>query len=608
MSNGIGIAIFGIDRLTGQIGGWAKGWHKQLGSVAGSGTSSISQMGRAISGLSFAGAIAGAATLAATVKGVTDGLADAASKQTQLIASSSDLSQTLGIPLARARALNESTQAGLARIAADLPGVTADYVAIQNSLTGTFGDMFRGDEKGFQTGITDFSKRVGVLSSIRQLDASMSGSAINRLLSGTSGFGEISQVDIFQKNPMLIRAIRNSASQMGLDVADFKEWTQQQRYQVLDSALKFAAPDSLMKEFTGTTESILQGIQTNLFDPILGTFGFLRRIAGKGNRTALDAFAGYLQSFMALMDSLGKLGDRLGIRFDPMEALISFFDGVADFTNRLAQMVDGARLPELQTLDINGALKGFWNGLATLVDPANIGNMMPWVDNAINSIVNGINTFIDMGVNHLVNGDPAAIGYSIGRLLGGIQDLLNRVGMSLLGGLSRINWLGVVNILLLGVTNSIIAFVTLVAGYIGRLGDNVSGMVSRMTSSVVQPAIANIGKAIARLLNSIPSFLDGALSAAVPGYGVVRSFLGSAPAPTAPTSNPFTTGTATPSALPLTTPNVATSTTSSSVFAPTVNVNGATFGNDRAATDNIMQRLEQLYQDSRQQSLLQPGF
>lgn len=266
------------------------------------------------------------------VNALRTALWDAAKQQTQTIATSSDVATNLAVPIGDARKTVEGIQATLAKTAAELPGTTNDYNQAFLAIGGTLAGMFQGDVEGFKAASEEMTKRVGILGSIRGVSGGESGMAMNRLLSGTMGFGEARQLDLFQKNPQLQKLLEAESKQRGLDISRIQKWSLQDRYQVISKALTLAAPDSLINEFKGTTESIIQSWQTNLFDPMVGIFGVSRRIASEGNRTALDALANLLTQIDILTKAMGGMG------VDPMKELIRFFDWLALGAAQLAGM------------------------------------------------------------------------------------------------------------------------------------------------------------------------------------------------------------------------------------------------------------------------------
>lgn len=319
--------------------------------VTGAGSAWTSFVGNLASGV----VIRGLEAATDGVRGLTGAILDGALIQTQNLASASDIALNLGVPLKDAQGIVTDTQVQIANIAAALPGVTRDYQQVFNGVSGAIADQFRGDTETFQAVSIDITKRVGALSAIRGTDASMSASAITRLLAGTAGFGEISQVDILQKNPQLVKNIRARAAELGVEMGNWKNLAADTRLDIVSTALKIAAPDSFLESFTGTFESMLEGMKTAVFDPTVGTFGVLRVIAERGGRNVMDSARSALGQFLALSQEVGQLLDRSGLSFDPMAGVIDFLDGVTGLFTQAALDLDS--LPDFS-----------WDSLQTLAD------------------------------------------------------------------------------------------------------------------------------------------------------------------------------------------------------------------------------------------------
>lgn len=266
-------------------------------------------------------------------------LGDAGRFQTLAIAQASDVSTNLGVGVSEARALVENTQMKVADIAAALPGVTKDYNDIFQAIGATVAEQHRGNAEAFQEASLEMTKRVGVLAAIRNVSGQEAGSAFNRLLAGTMGYGEARQLDLLQKNPMLQKSIERQLAAIGATTRQWTKLSQPQRYDILMGALKDAVPDTLVSEFSGTTESILQTWQTSLLDPLKGIFGMMRRVKGANNRSTLDAFQGFLQSWDGFAMSAVKLAKAKGLNIDPMMGVIEVFDYLSDIGNRYTQAV-----------------------------------------------------------------------------------------------------------------------------------------------------------------------------------------------------------------------------------------------------------------------------
>jgi hypothetical protein len=276
------------------------------------------------------GALSGFTTAIDYVK---QGLWEAAQIQTSIIASSSDLANNLKIPIGEARKVIEDSQVAISAIAAALPGETAGYADIYRSISGTLSKTLSGDE--FTKQSEEFTKRIGVLAAIRGADASTAGNASNRFLAGTMGFGEAVVQDIFQRNPALYSALLDQLKEQQVDPEDWKKVQQGVRTKIFSAALAKAAPDALIAEFEGTFQGTIETLRTQVFDPISGLFGLLRRLPSQGGRNVLDAANGVLQALNGLKDNLVAIAKSLGINLDPMYYLIQVFDNVTDIVSRL---------------------------------------------------------------------------------------------------------------------------------------------------------------------------------------------------------------------------------------------------------------------------------
>lgn len=297
----------------------------------------------------------------AAVGKIKDALLEAASIETTTIAASSDVGKYLGMDIKGARSLMEDTSGKIAEVAAALPGVTKGYSEIFNSISGTIAEQSGGDKDKFQSTSLDITKRAGVLGAIRNVDMSQAGSTLNRGIAGTMGLGELFLNDLFQKNPELMKAMRTGIKAIGKTEKDWKNLTTETRLGIVQNALKFATPDTLIKEFEGTTEAILQGMQTNLFDPIKGAFGMLRRVKSLGNRNALDGFNGFLKSWSRVSEAFGKILKANGINTDPVVMIVKVFDFLTDIGNTVALFLQGNK-----GVKVGGILKDLTTWFSTL--------------------------------------------------------------------------------------------------------------------------------------------------------------------------------------------------------------------------------------------------
>lgn len=314
-----------------------------------------------LGGAAFSAAQTAIDGVTSSIRGMTRAIQEASQVETNSIVAASDIAAGLKIDLDPAVALVNNTQLQIAKIAAALPGEVQDFNAIFRQVASAIAPL-SSNPLDFQNKALEISKRAGVLAVNSGADPDQSGSVLDRFISGTSTFSELALNDIFQKNSLLTNEIRRLMKESGFEPSQLKQMTAEARLDILDRALKVATPDKLIQKLQGTASTVIGDIWSKLFNPQTGLFGFLRQIPEMNNRSALDGFAGMLQSLFNLGTTIGS---RIG--FDPMEGLISFFDWVSDLSNRLNLMISGA-IP----FDLGDFYKGVSDFIGSVVDKVGV--------------------------------------------------------------------------------------------------------------------------------------------------------------------------------------------------------------------------------------------
>lgn len=271
----------------------------------------------------------------ASVSYIHGAIMEAAQMQTSMIASASDLATNMKIPIDQAIKMGEDSQTAIAGIAAALPGETAGYADIFRSISGTLSKQFSGDE--FKKESEEFTKRIGILTAIRGSDPTMAGIASNRLLGGTMTPGEAIQQDLFARNVPLLENLYDEMEKMQVSPNDWRELQQSVRTQIFSAALAKAAPDALIKAFEGTFQGTMESLKTQLFDPISGLFGVLRRVESQDGMHLLDAVNGIFQTLNNLKERVVGVLQSTGINLDPFHYLIGFFRNINEGIGELLQ-------------------------------------------------------------------------------------------------------------------------------------------------------------------------------------------------------------------------------------------------------------------------------
>lgn len=405
----------------------------------GSATGMAATFGSALAGVGLAAITTGALAAAGAVWKLNGAMESAGKFQTRTIMTSSDIASQLAVPIEEATKRVENMQQRLAKSAANLPGVTQDYVDLFNVLGGTSATVFKGrpDEWAKQT--EDMVTRIGVLAAGSGVDGQQAGSVIGRAISGAAGFGELATNDIIQKNTLFRQAILDNLTKLGKSQDDWKELTSDQRFKVLQEALKVATPDSLINKFNGTYESVTQGFMTYWFDPLSGVFGVLKKVNTEngGIKTALQSWTEMLMAFNALGSAVGEV---MGFDVDePMRVLIEFLDAFSSIVRhtaaaiKLAKFGNNANIGNLEEIRaiilnfINGAIQSFSNSVMNW-DTGMSANGMKSLMDGLSSLFQGIN-WGDAGM---------AIGVFISKTLIVLLDaLFSGAFLNLLGSFSK---------------------------------------------------------------------------------------------------------------------------------------------------------------------------
>ncbi len=319
----------------------------------------------------------GAMAIAQGIQMITNGIQSgigavqqAAKTQTLGLAQAGDLSSQLGISFTKAKDLVAEMRSEISKMAAELPGENRDYNAISTQISATVAGYSKGNIERFKEDSLELTKRFGILASIRGVDPNMGGSALNRMLSGTMGIGEGFGVnDIFQKNPLLRTFIQEQLKIIGKSEADWKQLTNETRAKILITASKKAVADETVAQFDGTVDSMIQVINSKIFDQDIGLFGFLKKIPNMDNRTGLDAVQGLMLTLGDLGNSLAPFVQKMGLtEHSFMEGVITVVDFFSDVTSAVIGKVNGEKttVASVVTKGFRGLITGF-NGVLGLL-------------------------------------------------------------------------------------------------------------------------------------------------------------------------------------------------------------------------------------------------
>ena len=330
----------------------------------------------------LAGVGAGIGVLTAAAGGVALSVAGAQDALIGRIGSTATAAQFMGKSFDEVAPFVQSVQKEMVDLAATLPGTTADYVAISDSLYDSVIPAFQDlngvfDEQAGTDALKDLAGGFGVLQAQAGLTTRQTSAALDKILSGTASEAQLLTTEFGMKN----RAFMDSLSK----VADERNQTMDQFLQDSDprtllegltDAINATVTDDLKANLSATASGAIEGIKTKLFDPIGGLFGALREVTVGGEATdlaseaallinAVDSFAG---SVVGLMESLGINIDPMQVAAQSVRWLTTTISSIGDGVDEFAQSIrDGDfqfELPTDLSFKLGSALANGFNFIA----------------------------------------------------------------------------------------------------------------------------------------------------------------------------------------------------------------------------------------------------
>lgn len=288
----------------------------------------------------------------------TSAVSEAAASQGDLITSAGALRAVIGGSFDAAYDYAGRLNEQFARLGAQLPGTAEDFAQIGRTLTDNVATAFQAvdgsfDKVGFEDRLTSITQSVGVLAAASKTAATEAGMAIARVLDGDSGAFKLL---LFDKNPVVKSQITKALAAMGKDLKDWGTLTQQMRLELLDKALTAAAGPEVIDKLQNTVDGILSSWKSNVFDPTVGTFGMLRKLAERGGSTALDALQGVLVQTEQLFEELRILWP---FKRDPMVALFDAFNTLTKWLSAATGIVEAINVNLAEGRGLQGVYEAF---------------------------------------------------------------------------------------------------------------------------------------------------------------------------------------------------------------------------------------------------------
>lgn len=321
--------------------------------------------------------------------------------------------------------------AELSKIAGALPGATADYQKVANSIMDNVIPAFK-DANGvlnkgeFQQNLTDITKQMTLLGIQSGTDASAVGMFTARLLDGN--IASARQLLFADNNPAFINLLEQEMKKRGKKLDDLKTMNAKERIEVVKAVSGKLVTDDVINAASNTVEGLLAGIQSSLFDPTSGVFGLLRDLStGEGQQNVMTAVASSIKALQDFFDAGASIFKALGVpSVDPMMVL---YNGVNTFTGWVKQASAAATLISKTISGTGGGLTGFQVAVEKFLDPTRLMAGVDYLFSIASTWINGgFERIAQITSSLFAGGKGMAGGFVVGEKIGAfVGDLLGRI-------------------------------------------------------------------------------------------------------------------------------------------------------------------------------------
>ena len=301
----------------------------------------------------------------------------------------------------------------ISKLAAALPGTNAEYRAIASQITANVLPAFKDlngvlDQKGFETGLLNITKNLGVLSTASKTTSANTALFVNRFLSGDAD-GRLKILEFSQNNPAFLALVDKYMKESGTKLSDY---SRKGREALLEKVTEQLVTPEVIKAASGSVSGLIESLKANLFDATTGLFGLsrdldLKRSGEQSAFTALNTSLSILIGDNGLFNTIAKTLTTLGISFgDPMIALrnsilgfnqdivtiTSFFKGLnsTNIDSAIGQFVNQIGEWTIGFLNING-LVSFASTIDWTQVFVSVGIVLANIVNTLSSVIAGVN-------------------------------------------------------------------------------------------------------------------------------------------------------------------------------------------------------------------------
>jgi hypothetical protein len=226
----------------------------------------------------------------------------------------------LGMGFAESAKMTDRITTELAKSAERLPGATKDYLQAFQGVSDTL-SMSGGLTK---QGLTDAGREmVELVAMLGKASGSGSGATstvIGKML-GDTGSEALFRIDAFEKVPAFKAILEKDLEKAGKTLDDFFKMDAAAKQKQLVSVKKRLFSDDYVTQMNASMDNQMQVLQSQLFDPTAGMFGFLRKVRLDGDTKDTSVFTELGLAFQSLTGLIQNVTGMLGKGEDPMKQL-----------------------------------------------------------------------------------------------------------------------------------------------------------------------------------------------------------------------------------------------------------------------------------------------
>jgi hypothetical protein len=272
---------------------------------------------------------------------------EAKSTELKLVGSTGSFAALTGKSFAESGKFVQSFNQDIAKVAGALPGATAEYNQVANSIMDNVIPAFKGADgslnlNGLREGLVEVTKNMTVLGKIADVPANAVGMFTSRFLTKNQSLAGLAQLQFATDSPAFLGQVKEALKAQKKTEEDFTKMTEKQRYELLKTvSAKFVTKDAI-DAATNTVDGLLQGMQSQLIDPMTGLFGLMRDLSSaEGNQTVMSAVAKGIQATQKFFDAGSNIMKALGVpSTDPMLVLYNGINQVSSWITQVSAKIN----------------------------------------------------------------------------------------------------------------------------------------------------------------------------------------------------------------------------------------------------------------------------